>query len=116
MNIYVVIKAGHEGIEGLLYADTNKLNAIEKVQKLRQVIMHDKAKREAVLQEFGSEEDDDYEDEWDRMLNEGKIEWDEYSNGKYEDPDAICLQMWDGKEFKCVCAELDVAPSKNWLM
>lgn len=114
MNIFVVIRAGHEGIEGLLYASVNKNDAIEEVRKLRKVIIHDKAHREAVLQD--SEEGDWNEDAWDRLYYDEKIDDETHANGAYEDPDAICIQEWDGKEFKCVCADLDVAPTETWLM
>lgn len=115
MEIYVVIKAGEEGIEGLLYADVDETKAVEQVKKLRQHIIHDKAKRESILSKFDKCESHE-DDEWDHMLSRGDIEWDEYSNGKYENPDSICIQKWDGKEFNCVCPNLDVAPSTTWLM
>lgn len=114
--IYILIQAGHEGIEKLLYATTKKEDIIKEILRLRNIIIFDKAKMEVVLEKYGKEEDKDYKNEWDRMLDREEIDWDEYQNGKYENPDSLCVQAFDGNEFKCVCTELGVAPSKTWLM
>jgi len=114
--IYVIIEAGHEGIEKLLYATTDKEKVIKELLRLKQIIIYDKAKMESVLSKFANEEDDECKNEWDRMLDRNEIEWEEYSNGKYNDPDAYCIQMWNGTEFKCVCTDLNTQPSKPWLM
>jgi len=114
-NIYVIIQAGYEGIEGLLYASIIKSEAIEDLNRRRQAILYDKARMEVILKEHG-QDINDIETEWDVMYVTGKITDEEYSNGKYTESDSICIQLFDGKEFKCVCNEEDVSPNKTWLM
>lgn len=49
-------------------------------------------------------------------MRKEKITYNVYSIGKWEDPDAYCIRKWNGKEFYCHCKELNVTPSKPWIM
>ena len=58
--------------------------------------------------------DEQFQDAWDRMSiykKEGgtrEITHQEWQMGKYGDPNAYCIQKWDGNKFECVCKELNV--------
>lgn len=115
-HIFVIIRAGCEGIDGMLYASLSREETVNHLKQLRRNILHDKARMEAVLAIKGNEEGSNYEDEWDRMYYREEINDEEHSNAKFNNPDDICIQEWDGKEFKCACPESGVAPSENICM
>jgi len=113
--IFVVIKCGYEGIEGLIYATNDASDAVNKVKTLRQEILKAKERMNKILAEHGNEEDENYDNYYDKMLKNKEIEWDEYVKAKYENINAYCVQKWDGKKFSCVCNELGCEPSETWL-
>lgn len=114
--VYVVIKCGYEGIEGLIYSTLNADEATEKVKTLRDEILRAKSRMNKIIEEFGNEEDEDYNTHYDRMQLAGEISYEEYSMAKYDKPDAFCAQKWDGKSFGCACKELGCEPDEVWLM
>lgn len=114
--VFVVIQCGYEGIEGLIYASAEGSDASAKVKTLRAEIFNARERMKNILAEHGEEEDEDFNTYYDRMLHKKEIEWEEYNNAKYREPDAYCVQKWDGQKFSCVCKELDCAPEKAWLM
>lgn len=114
--VFVVIQCGHEGIEGLIYASEVGSDASAKVKTLRAEILNARERMKKILAEHGEEMDEDFNTYYDRMLHKKEIEWEEYNNAKYREPDAYCVQKWDGKKFSCVCKELDCEPEKAWLM
>lgn len=114
--VFVVIQCGHEGIENLVYATADGSDAANKVFELRNDIVEARKHMDEVLAEFGDQEDENLNNAWDRLLYEDKISSKEYDNSKYIEPDAYCVQKWDGKVFSCVCKELGCEPEKSWLM
>lgn len=114
--VFVVIQCGYEGIEGLIYASAEGSDASVKVKTLRAEILNARERMKKILAEHGEEEDKDFNTYYDRMLHKKEIEWEEYNNAKYREPDAYCVQKWDGQKFSCVCKELDCEPEKSWLM
>lgn len=116
MEVFVVIQCGYEGIEGLIYATADGEEASAKVKSLREKILQAQERMKAILAEHGEEEDDEFRNYYDRMLEKDEITWEEYDNAKYNNPDSYCVQKWDGEQFKCVCKELDCEPNKMWLM
>jgi len=114
--VFVVIKCGYEGIEGLIYATLNADEATEKVKTLRDEILSAKSRMNKINEEFGEDEDEDYTTHYDRMQRNGEISYEEYSMAKYDKPDAFCAQKWDGKSFGCACKELNCEPDEMWLM
>lgn len=114
--VFVVIQCGYEGIEGLVYASAEGSNASAKVKTLRAEILNARERMKKILAEHGEEEDEDFNTYYDRMLHKKEIEWEEYNNAKYREPDAYCVQKWDGQKFSCVCKELDCEPEKVWFM
>jgi hypothetical protein len=114
--IYVVIKCGYEGIEGLIYSTLNADDASTKVKALRDEILSAKNRMNKINEEFGIEEDEHFNTHYERMYLAEEISCEEYSMAKYDNPDAFCVQRWDGEKFECVCKELDCEPSKMWLM
>ena len=114
--VFVVIQCGYEGIEELIYASAEGSDASAKVKTLRAEILNARERMKKILAEHGEEEDEDFNTYYDRMLHKKEIEWEEYNNAKYREPDAYCVQKWDGKKFSCVCKELDCEPEKAWLM
>lgn len=114
--VFVVIQCGCEGIEGLIYASAEGSDASAKVKTLRAEILNARERMKKILAEHGEEEDEDFNTYYDRMLHKKEIEWEEYNNAKYREPDAYCVQKWDGQKFSCVCKELGCEPEKAWLM
>ena len=114
--VFVVIKCGYEGIEGLIYATLNADDATQKVKTLRDEILSAKSRMNKINEEFGEDEDEDYTTHYDRMQMNGEITEEEYSMAKYDKPDAFCVQKWDGKSFGCACKELGCEPDEVWLM
>jgi len=114
--VYVVIKCGYEGIEQLVYATLNAEEVTEKVKTLRDEILSAKSRMNKINEEFGEEEDEDYNTHYDRMQISGEITWEEYSMAKYSNPNAYCAQKWNGKSFGCACKELNCEPDEMWLM
>jgi hypothetical protein len=114
--VFVVIQCGHEGIEGLIYASAEGSDASAKVKTLRAEILNARERMKKILAEHGEDEDEDFNTYYDRMLHKKEIEWEEYNNAKYREPDAYCVQKWGGQKFSCVCKELDCEPEKSWLM
>jgi hypothetical protein len=114
--VFVVIQCGYEGIQGLIYASAEGSDASAKVKTLRAEILNAIERMKKILAEHGEEEDEDFNTYYDRMLHKKEIEWEEYNNAKYCEPDAYCVQKWDGQKFSCACKELDCEPEKAWLM
>lgn len=113
--IFIIIQCGHEGIEKLLFATTDKNEAINKVNELKSKILIAIEHKNKILDEFGREEDENCNTYYDRMCMNQEISFEEYDNATFQDPNAYCIQKWDGKEFSCVCNELNCAPDKAWL-
>lgn len=113
---FVVIQCGYEGIEGLIFASSSGDEAAEKVKALRDKILKAQERMNQIIAEHGSEEDEEYRTHYDRMFDREEIDWEEYNDAKYREPDAYCVQKWDGKKFSCVCEELGCKPEKTWLM
>jgi hypothetical protein len=118
---YLVIKCVYEGIEDLNYLTESKDDAIDKINSLKNDIIKAKLHKEQVLKDAGILTKEDlekyktehkYEDPWDELDTAEEITFDEYSKGKWGDPDDYCVRKWDGKEFKCCCQELGVPPSE----
>lgn len=103
---FVVIRCGHEGIENLVYASRDGKDASAKVLSMRSEILAAQARMAAC----GGE------DAYDRMLHDKEIDFTEYTNATYNNPDAICVQKWDGRGFSCACAELGCKSGKPWFM
>lgn len=114
--VFVVILCGYEGIEGLIYASSEGSDASAKVKTLRTEIFNARERMKKILAENGEEDDENFNNYYDRMLQKKEIDWEEYNNAKYREPDAYCVQKWDGEKFSCVCKELDCEPNKSWLM
>lgn len=114
-SFFIIIQVGYEGIDGLLFPTTNPNEARDKIKQLRQEIVDALKHRDAVLAEFGSEEDEDFHDAWERMYIDEKITYQEYHNSKYVKPDQYCIQKWDGENFTCCCKELGCEPTETWI-
>ena len=113
---YLIIECGCEGIEQLVYPTNNGIDAKNKLKSIREDIAKAKEHMKKVLKEFGEEKDDCFEDAWDKLYYDKKITAEEHDMGCFKNPDAYCIQKWDGKNFICVCGELDCEPSKPWFM
>lgn len=113
---FLIIECGCEGIEGLLYSTSDEKEASEKIQLLKSKIIKAKEHRDNVLKEFGTDEDEEFQDAWDRMMMDKTIDYEEFSNAKYKDENSYCAQKWDGEKFSCVCQELGCAPNQTWYM
>lgn len=112
---YLVIEQGYEGIQGLLYLTLNAEEARDKVMELKNSIIKAKEHKAKVLEEFGSEQDENYYTEWDRMcIVHETIQFEEYDKAEYKNPDDYCVVKWDGTEFSgCRCTEVGCPPSET---
>jgi len=112
--IFVIIKYGFEGIDKLVYVTNSADDASDKVKSLRQETLNAKERMQRILSEHGDEEDENFDNYYDRMLKKKEIEWSEYEKAKFENPDAYCVQKWDGQKFSCACQEIGCEPSEMW--
>lgn len=114
--IFVIIEAGHEGIEKMLYASEDEDVVSKKIKALKTEVLEAKERMNKILAEHGSEDDSDFNNYYDRMLRKQEIEWEEYDNAKFKNPDSYCVQKWDGQSFSCACKEFGCELDKVWLM
>lgn len=127
MILYLVIKCGYEGIDELVFPTLDATEAANKVLEIRKKIDELQKRRIEVLEKFGKDDkgeylhDAHYQDAWDRMglpkgeNGTGEITSEEWDMGRHGEPDAYCVRKWDGNKFECVCKELNVEPSENWM-
>ena len=102
---YLIIETGYEGIESLLWLAETKKEAIEKVKKYREKTVEEKIQQRKDMNELWRKENKPELCESEELTDEEK------QNLR----DFICVQKWNGKQFACVCGELDVRPSKLML-
>ena len=116
--IFVIIKCGYEGIDGLIFASVKTDDTINKLKDLRQNILDAKLRYKLLVKENGlknDDDDDDFDDNIDKLLKDDKLSFEDWQLIT-TNPDRYCIQKWDGTNFKCFCDELKMNPSENWLM
>jgi hypothetical protein len=115
MEHYLLIKCGYEGIEQLIMPSYEPNTLIDKINDIRNKIMTAKEHRKRVNTEAGQDENT-VVDAWGDMYVAEEITGDEWDLG-LEEPEAYCIQKWDGVCFNCCCRELNVNMNdKTWLM
>jgi hypothetical protein len=114
--LYVIVLCGCEGIDSLVYATLDKEDAVNAIKTLKNDITKAIEHQNKVFEEFGSEENEQWNTVWDRMYFNKEITNKEHDDACFKDPDAYCIRKWNGIEFSCVCSELGCSPSKPWLM
>lgn len=113
--VYIVVKIGVEGIDDLGKAFHEEEDAIEYINKKRDVY-----RNAPPLEDYNEEEDIDHELSYYYYLLRSKKEWGDGNtmaeNYIEREIRSFCIQMDDGSGFKCVCRELEVnVDDEMWL-
>lgn len=104
--ISVIVYCGYEGIEELVYASSNEQEVVNKMIELK----HKAHLIKEEAEKYTEDQRDEMLDSEDPAIKEkAKI----FLFRK--DPDAYCVQSFDGEKFKCTCQEFGVSPDKPWL-
>jgi hypothetical protein len=116
MEQYLLIKAGYEGIEKLVYLSDDPEIVKNMIIELRKEADKELDK----LKEIGIDADA-YDDKWELNEKIGELYVNEVISGKSysilmerDESGGYCIQKWDGEKFKCHCKELGVGLEKNW--
>ena len=119
--IYIIVFAGHEGIEEILWGGTDKEEAAAKIKEYKNIVVQLSKEMD---EDIGTVEKGDYDTEMERW----DAEWEWLEKKKLEDlpfeidstrnfsPSRYCIMAYKegDKSFHCVCSEMGVGLDKPW--
>lgn len=122
--MYIIVFCGYEGLDAVLWAGDDKVEAVAKVKEARcKISKLSKLKEKYGMPEEGFEEDEDAwmaecdrrSDRYYKILSKWPELWRHLGiMGDEHDTDRVCVMQGEEWGFECVCKELEVSPSESW--